>query len=458
MERRRQRHNNASGIFALWQGWAVTIGSFMLLILGSLFIPKVWLPVVAFGLQVALFAATRQNRLGTSPSCYLLPFLASRVMFWSGIIMLIINLCYRYGLISYFSEPSYVNNDIPFITVLIVTPVATVVALWAMIRGKRITHCADCAMRHGTAAERGFLGVLFAQEGPYQVKSLLVFSAFLSIASWIYYIFFYINTDLNRPDHFFFVWLPLIYTLATYIFMAVRYAGVWSYYCHNVEFNCHNEFRATRLRFIIVCGDSMLLKEMDEADGHGIVHGKLDTPVSLYVHYQKSMSDYQARQYFEANSGLRDFDLRFMYSGETGNAETNFFHYIVTLNDPAAINGTRISGKWYSLSTVENLINNRRVASLLSSEVMRLWVVTMAWKTYDTYGRRLYKIKNYVPTFRLRDIGKWDVDFNDPRWIHIYYNNQDKPFWRLRRFWRRYVNGMSNDILHEDDPENTSQQ
>ena len=61
----------------------------------------------------------------------------------------------------------------------------------------------------------------------------------------------------------------------------------------------------------------------------------------------------------------------------------------------------------------------------------------MAWKTYDRDGRRLYPIKNYRPTFRFRDFKTWDVDYNDLHWLDVATNNEDKPFYRLRRFWRK---------------------
>ena len=61
----------------------------------------------------------------------------------------------------------------------------------------------------------------------------------------------------------------------------------------------------------------------------------------------------------------------------------------------------------------------------------------MAWKTYDRQGRRLYPIKHYRPTFRLRDLKDWDVDYSDLSWMSIAENNQDRPFFHTRRLWRK---------------------
>lgn len=66
----------------------------------------------------------------------------------------------------------------------------------------------------------------------------------------------------------------------------------------------------------------------------------------------------------------------------------------------------------------------------------------MAWKTYHSDGTRRYAIKHYTPTFRLRDLHKWKIDFNDPKWLRVADNNEDVRYYRLRRFWRKYINGI----------------
>ena len=93
---------------------------------------------------------------------------------------------------------------------------------------------------------------------------------------------------------------------------------------------------------------------------------------------------------------------------------------------------------------MSELINNKEMAPLFSAEFIRLYTIAMAWKTYTADGKRRYLIRNYVPTFRIRDIKNWDVDYNDIRWLDVARNNQDVPMYGLRRFWRRYVSGASD--------------
>ena len=99
-----------------------------------------------------------------------------------------------------------------------------------------------------------------------------------------------------------------------------------------------------------------------------------------------------------------------------------------------------MEGEWFTLSQIERMVADGLVSSILAAEINRIYTISMAWKTYDRYGYRLYNIRNYKPTFRLRDFKDWDVDLNDIQWLYVSENNEDKPFFRLRRIWRKYIN------------------
>ncbi len=36
----------------------------------------------------------------------------------------------------------------------------------------------------------------------------------------------------------------------------------------------------------------------------------------------------------------------------------------------------------------------------------------------------------------------WDVDYNDPIWLFVAMNNEDRRFFKLRKLWRKYVTGL----------------
>lgn len=153
------------------------------------------------------------------------------------------------------------------------------------------------------------------------------------------------------------------------------------------------------------------------------------------------MSLKQARDHFVEISDISpdDFSFRFMYYNDDSSGICNFYHYICCANSKEVVEKSQLPGRWYSMSQLQRLLYNHELSPMLASEIHRLYMVTMAWKTYDADGRRLYKIKNYRPMFRLNGICDWDVDFNNPLWLEVSSFNQDKPFYSIRRLWRKHT-------------------
>ena len=58
-------------------------------------------------------------------------------------------------------------------------------------------------MRHGTPAERGYLGILFTQEGQFQNSFLGLISLAITVVAWGYYFIAYDNSYFSRHDEFF---------------------------------------------------------------------------------------------------------------------------------------------------------------------------------------------------------------------------------------------------------------
>ena len=126
-----------------------------------------------------------------------------------------------------------------------------------------------------------------------------------------------------------------------------------------------------------------------------------------------------------------------MYKSTDMSGQANVFHFICCLPAKETINSTSVRGQWFTLSQLQRLLYNHELTKMLASEIHRLYTVTMAWKTYDADGNRLYRIKNYRPTFRLKGICDWDVDFNDSQWLEVARFNEDKPLFHLRKLFHR---------------------
>lgn len=434
-----QQHiTNESAIFSLWLNWAVAVGALAIPEFVGLFVPKIWIPLITLGVMFMLILYRHTGGKFNASSCDLIQVICIRTLGISAVIMLIIAVIYARGYISAFYSEDVINTDIPFLSILIEGPVATALCIWHMMIGHSANVCRRCVIRYGTASERGFLGKIFQQESQYQLRFLLVLSALFTVGCWIYYWLFYINVNLNRFDRFAFNWIPTIFFILSIIYLGMRYFSLWGYYYNHIELNPRKRATTTTLRYIILCGDSVLLDRMD--DFHDIPDAnKYDTPAEIHFPSRERVDTKEALRVLIDMSNIEagDFSMRFMYKSTDVSGMSNVFHYICCLESKDILDSTALHGKWFTLSQLQRLLYNHDLAPLMAAEIHRLYTVTMAWKTYDSEGRRLYKIKNYHPNFRLNGICDWDVDFDSPTWLDVARFNEDKPFFRLRRFLRR---------------------
>lgn len=426
----------------LWITWTYSVGAIVLVIFLSLFISKFWLPIVALACEVLLSMVLRYHREYSPSYCLLVPHICARILFWSAIIMVIINIIYLKFIPDEMIESGEVNPDIPYITSLITAPVTLVFTTWALLRRSHISFCHDCHMRNGNDSERGFIGKLYNQDSKYQITLLFWFSLLHTISSTLYYFVFYINVNINAPDRFYFVWIPVIFWILSIVYLGFRYVGLSAYYMQNESGDFSRRQRSTMLRYIIVCGDFIYLQSSEAVDGSL----RYDTPAKITLPYQTRLSDSDIANFYGniLKRGGKDHSLRLLYTTEHYNDDSIIHHYLSIAPSKEDISALIPSGQWFSMSQVEQMLNSQKLSSLLAAEIMRIYRIAMVCKTYRRDGTRIYKIKNYRPTFRLSDIQKLDVDFNDSIWFFIEKNNEDQPFFHLRRFWRRHICGIQD--------------
>lgn len=434
----KQHITNESAIFSLWLNWAVAVGALALPEFLGLYVPKIWIPILVLGIMFLLIAYRNTGGKLNAASCDLIQMICIRTLGISAVVMLLIAVAYVRGYVSMFYSPAEINTDIPFLSILIEGPVAVIICVAHLILGNNSSVCRRCIIRYGTSSERGFLGRIFLQESRYQLRFLLILAAALSVFCWVYYWLYYINVNLNRFDRFVFNWIPVIFFGLSIIYLGMRYFSIWSYYYNYIELNPRRRATTTTVRYIILCGDSVFLNRTEDFNDIPDAN-RFDTPAEILFQSRDHFSDCEASRVLTNMSDLQPdkFNIRFMYKSTDTSGLSNTFHFICCLESPDDIKSTTFRGRWYSLSQLQRLLSNRELAPLMAAEFHRLYTVTMAWKTYDVNGRRLYKIKNYRPNFRLSGICDWDVDFNSTKWLDVARFNEDKPFFRLRSLLRR---------------------
>lgn len=431
-----QSNNKAiiQGVYALLANWVTSVGAVTLVLIMGIVMSKQWLPAMVLACFLLLKRRSRSNASAEMPVCNLLPHLIARVLLLTAFIMVGINIYYMRIMDPVHLSDGTVNPEIPYISILIIAPLSTVILGWALIRRSHLSFCYDCQARYGHAAERGFIGHTFDRESQYQLRLLTVTSAVTCLYAWTYYFVHYSNASYSSSDKFYYIWIPVILYLMSLFGMLLRYWSIYAFYTKNIVGEGNVRTASTNLRYIIVCGDHVLLAPGPD--------GRLDTPASLYIPFRERISDHDARQTLDGIIGHESTGkLRLLYINSNYNAHCNIFHYLCSVKSRSAMDSSRWeNATWVSQQQLARLVNERSLALLLTSEIRRIYTVSMAYKAYRPDGRRLYGIKHYKPCFNIHEVLGLDVDFNNPQWLYVARFNEDKPFFRLRRLIHRCFN------------------
>jgi hypothetical protein len=427
-------------IFSMWRNWAISIGVLAFLIALSPVLPSRWVPLLALILFLALRYHLRNIRKMKSPPCTRILNIATVSIFISAVIILIALIMLN-GNNVYELSGQPVNTSNPSIPILIIAPVTTLVSIYYSIRGNNTSFCRFCTTRNGARPDRGLIGTIYNKESHFQNRMLNIISIGVTLVTWAYYWFYYININYNQSDRYFFTILPIAVYVFSLVYLAIRYYSMWQSYSTDVNLRRLIDHSGTIVRYIVINREQIFLripqltKELLFTE-----EGKIDVAVKLRLPYRESIPAYKLEQMFREVYGETNAKIKLLYQTNDHSLNNNVFHCAVYVNDPEAISKS-INGEWFSLRQIHELKDTQAVAVSLITELKRIYAISMAWKTYDRQGYRLYNIKHYKPTFRLRDLTDWDVDFNDERWIAVAAINQDKPFFRLRRLWKKYING-----------------
>lgn len=324
-----KNHTHETAIFDLWLNWVIAGGALILPILLSVYIRPLLIPLISLALAGGLLAYDRASLRSHTAVCPLILTIATRSLFYSALIMIVISLIYARGVIWYLYDDETINTAIPFVTLLIVAPVLFLTTAWSHIRGKRYSACQRCVNNLGSISERGLLGKIFSQESRYQRYFMLGISGVLTIIAWGYYTYFYINVNINIPDRFFFGWIPVILYLISVFYLGARCFTLWAYYCQDNNANDMSQGALTSIRILLISGDKFYLAREEEyndtPDGY-----LYDTPATVTIGYHKEVSIEKATTCLRDISRMddKDFTMRFMYESREASGERNTFHYI----------------------------------------------------------------------------------------------------------------------------------
>lgn len=402
-----------------WVQWAFALSSFALTMLMPLFISRLYmpLPIALMGYTFAVYA--RRPVYGAmSLRCTLALRYARNVLLWTALVMVVILLVYNGVIFPEYAAKAHFSAEIPFITSMILVPVMTVMAAWYLIVLPNSRGCRHCRTRLGC----NVVSRVYERENTYRFRLLLVTSLVIDLVTMWYYFTYYINFNFNSPDFFFFVVLPIM-VMALLLVAGLMRSAIVLRALNPLGVAAH---RGPVARCIVLQGDQVLLTPNRI--------GQWDVPYTIDYNGDEDMKEEFARL-----TGITNADIAYLYETPPSEMGPQVLHMAVYLSDESDYQAPA-NAEWFTIDRLTKVLNMGMLSPETSSEIYRIYTIAMAWKTYTIDGMRRYPIKNYHPNFRLSDMRHWDVDYNDMRWLWVARNNQDMPFFRLRRWWQRRIN------------------
>lgn len=214
------------------------------------------------------------------------------------------------------------------------------------------------------------LGHLLRSESSYQVRSLFYLGTFFLVVDWIYFLFFFIDVNLNTPDLFMFTILPVLTLVLSVIYMARRYVGLWNTYMSYHQARGSNS-NGVSLRFMVISDGEMLLYDNPET-------GLLDTPAEIFLANVPKVTESEARRRFESLSGIKDFNIRYVYRSSGCNEPISVSHYFVFAKKRSEVDRSPLQGEWYNAFHISNMIRHKNTAPQFSGAFKRIYTIAMA--------------------------------------------------------------------------------
>lgn len=421
---KRSNEITASIVTVLWSNWAVAFGAIALSLVFPRIMPHFWLPIPIYVLSYLVVVYMRRREIQGMYGHLAVLKASSLTLFWSATVMLVINIMQRNGIGEEIFHWSTGNPNVPFITGLVIFPIMTLMSLWVMFTGYGQSITGDFRFKEGTVDGASVISSFMTHANRYQLTVFLTIAFGISCIDWWYYFKYYINVNMNTPDVFFFNWMSIIFYVASLYFIWVRYNSIGMLVGPILSANR----QGVLVRYLVLSGDKLLLSVSPS--------GRWDTPAELHIAPSKAHNEREIQDAFKDITGYDDFSLKYLYESGTTKLTSMQLHYAAILPEEESEKDSD-EGQWFTIDQIDRLLRNAELGAELTDEIYRLFTITMAWKTYDRQGRRLYPIKNYRPTFRLRDLKDWTVDYDDPMWMVVARNNQDRPFFRTRRLWHK---------------------
>lgn len=435
-------------LYTFWKNLSVGLLTVVGVLAFSIILPFYFSPIVALIAAAFLYTLLYNNKLSKNSSCMVVSYSIFFCLIVYSFVSIVLNILYIWGFI--WLPPEFTFFYYPYIPSLMLCPICFLTMAIIYLRSSKLSICVDCRLQYGDSRERGKIGGILAYESHLQLKNLLIIFGILSVIIWAYYIFFYIDVDVNNRDWYVFMWLTIIVFLLDEIYFIFRYYNLYLDMRENNEIITQEELRdmtaKTYIRYYVICKDSVYMN-FKTADPRMPFRPVIDTPF-FTKRSVNGITIPEVTNIIRRMTGVNDGELRFFFGRKMVDMDRHsLLRYFYFLDgNPEDYKELNVDGEWMSFDDLKKIYsyNPGNLARICVSDITRLATIMLTYKIFDERGFRKNKLKSYRPTFTLKEVRESHLDFQDDKWIRISLFNSDTPMYRIKRWFRNLTSGKGN--------------
>lgn len=434
------RKVNSLQLYSFWKNLSIGLLVVIGILAFSHMLPFYAAPIISLLAAAFLYAMYYNNRTSSEGKCMVVIYALLYAIINCTIVTIVLNVLTIWHLVKLPRELIFIND--PYISSLLMNPVAFVTLAVIYARRNHLKVCDDCKLKAGGLYQPGRTGNIFRHESAYQIKNLTYLFGILSVIIWAYYYFIYIELGVTSRDWYVFTWLTIIAFVLDEVYFVYRYYNLYLDLKENDEIISQEELNdmtsKTYLRYYVICENYIFLDE-HTIEPHVEYREVIDTPFVT----KKSVNGIplpEVRLIINRMTGVDNGELRFYYGRKSAELKNHsVLRYFYFLNGkPQDYTDMPVNGEWMDFEDVKRIYTRTpgRFSSLAVRDLSRLATIILTEKIFNDEGMRKTRIRSYNPSFNLIDVRNSPLDFQDDKWVKISMFNSDTPFYSIKKFFR----------------------
>ncbi len=253
------------------------------------------------------------NKLSHNSTCMVVSYAMFICLIVYSFVTISLNILFIWGFVHLPKEFIFFTD--PYIPTLVLCPICFLTMSFIYLRRRRLSICVNCKLEYGDSNERGKIGSILTYESHFQLRNLIYVFGLLSVAVWVYYLWFYVNTDVNSRDWYVFMWLTIIAFVLDEIYFMVRYYNLYLDLKENNELISPEELRdmtsKTYLRYYVICGEYVYV-DVNAVDPSSPERPVIDTPF-ITKRSVNGITIPEVTNIIKKMTGVNDGHLRFFF-------------------------------------------------------------------------------------------------------------------------------------------------